>query len=327
MRSWGARASSCALVVLAALLCGALTSCSEELDQAQGVQTRIGRIAEVVASDVTSIDADNAGTVRIDYREGLAAPDVVLLAGEVAAAAATQGYRGYRLTLREAGDPDHVLVVVDTFADQQAASEVVEHWQRLCSALIGDVRYDAEPGSARVEVESGGGFVHDVTEAARIGVQTLRTTWHFTAEGTDYVDEGALRPQDVLLAERVQRTVASPSLPVGASAWRLQTSNDHVLLDLRPGLAPMANAELTVGRYGEEVRSLVDAAVDALDVTARPLWLRLRHGGSDPSSPADDVFGWWTSDREPVRGGDALFRGWDTWLQEVAGTSLAGDPS
>lgn len=307
--SGGGRARRCALALLCALL---VSGCSEEVDQAQAVQTRIGRMDHVVASVVTAPSADRGAEIELDVRAGLSAAQLVTLATGVAGAAADEEYAAYRLTLREAGTADALVVDHDFGADPRAGS-VVDHWQRLVSAVLGDVTYRYQPDAESVEVDTAGSLVHDVQEASRIGYGSTATTWLFTEGASEYVDDGRLHPADVLLLQRVQRTVASPSLPVPAPGWRLETRADHVLLDL-PVVLPqgsVAAAALTVTAYEQPVRSLAVGAVDALSVTRKPAWLRLLHD--------DDVFAWWQSDRGRVPGRDPLHRGWDDWLAALAG--------
>lgn len=314
----GFRVPSCALVLLPVLLPAVLLAgCSEDVDQAQAVQTRLGRTEHVAASQVTSPTADRGAEITLDITTGLSAAEVVALAADVADTAADEDYLAYTLTLRESGTPTDALVVDDDFGSDPRAAAVVGHWQRLASALLGEVTYRYQPGTEIIEVETDGSLVRDVQEAGRVGYGSTATSWRFAEGGSVYLDDGRLHPQDVLLVQRVQRTVASPSLPVPAPDWRLETRADHVLLDL-PVVLPegaVSAAQLTVAAYQLPVRTLVLGAVDALSVTDKPRWLRLHH----VDGTADDVFGWWDSDRPPVPGRDPLHRGWDAWLETVAG--------
>lgn len=310
----GFRVPSCALVLLPVLL---LAGCSEDVDQAHAVQTRLGRTEHVAASQVTSPTADRGAEITLDVTAGLSAAEVVALAADVAGTAADEDYLAYTLTLRESGTPADALVVDDDFGADPRAAAVVGHWQRLASALLGDITYRYQPGAEIIEVETDGSLVRDVQEAGRIGYGSTATSWRFAEGGIVYVDDGRLHPQDVLLVQRVQRTVASPSLPVPAPDWRLETRADHVLLDL-PVVLPQGGvsaAQLTVAAYQLPVRTLVLGAVDALSVTGKPRWLRLYH----VDGTTDDLFGWWDSDQPPVPGRDPLHRGWDAWLETVAG--------
>lgn len=315
----GFRARACAPALLPALLLVLLTGCSEDVDQAHAVQTRLGRTDHVVASDVTLPTADRGAEIALDIRAGLTPAQVVALAAEVAETAVDEDYLTYRLTLREAGTPTDALVVDDDFGTDPRAAAVVGHWQRLASAILGEITYRYQPDAEIVEVETVGSLVRDVEEAGRIGYGSTATTWRFADGGSVYVDSGRLMPEDVLLVQRVQRTVASPSLPVRAPDWRLETRADHVLLDL-PVVLPqgsVAASALTVPAYRQQLQSLALGAVDALSVSSRPTWLRFLHRAADGDS--DDVFGWWSSDQPPLPGRDPLRRGWDAWLEGVAG--------
>ncbi|MDO9497999.1 MAG: hypothetical protein Q7J48_20010 [Nocardioides sp.] len=314
----GFRARTCALALLAALLSPVLLAgCSEDVDQAHAVQTRLGRMEQVDSTKVTSPTADRGARIALVVQDGLSAPEIVALADAVAGIAADEGYLAYRLTLRVSGTPAAALVVDDDFGEDPRAAAVVGHWQRLSSALLGETTYRYQPGVEIIEVETAGGLVHDVQEAGRIGYGSTATSWRFAAGGSVFVDDGRLHPQDVLLVQRVERTVASPSLPVPAPAWRLETRADHVLLDL-PVVLPqdgVTSSMLTVAAFEQPLRSLALGAIDALSVTGKPVWLRLHHRSGD----GDDVFAWWASDVRPLPGRDPLHRGWDAWLATLAG--------
>ena len=314
----GFRAPACAL----ALLCvQALSACSADVDQAHAVQTRLGRLDHVVASDVTSPTLDRGAEIALDVEPGLSPAQVVAVAGAVADAAADEDYLAYRLTLRAADTATDALVVDDDFGTDPHAAAVVGHWQRLASAVLGAITYRYQPGAEIVEVETAGSLVHDVEEAGRIGYGGTATTWRFVEGGSVYVDDGRLHPQDVLLVQRVQRTVASPSLPVPAPDWRLETRADHVLLDLPVDL-PQTDVDaslLTVAAFEQPLSSLALGALDALSVASKPVWLRLHHGSGEAGTRgSDDIFGWWSSERPQVPGRDPLFRGWDAWLAGLA---------
>jgi hypothetical protein len=311
----GFRARACALALLCAPV---LAGCSDDVDQAQAVQTRIGRMEHVAASEVTSPTADRGAEIVLDVEPGLSSAQVVALAASVAGVATDEDYLAYRLTLRVTGTPTDALVVDGGFGADPHAAAVVGHWQRLASAVLGEITYRYQPDAEIVEVETAGSLVHDVVEASRVGYGNPATTWRFAEGGSVYVDDGRLHPEDVLLLQRVQRTAASPSLPVPAPDWRLETRAGHVLLDL-PVVLPQGGPDaplLTVAAYGQPLSSLALGALDALSVTRRPAWLRLLHGTRE--GERDDVFGWWTSDRPPVPGRDLLHRGWDAWLEDVA---------
>lgn len=314
----GFRVPSRTLALPPALICALLLGgCSEDVDQAHAVQTRLGRMEHVAATQVTSPTADRGAEITLDVTTGLSAAQIVALAADVAETAADEDYLAYTLTLRESGTPTDALVVDDDFGADPRAAVVVGHWKRLASALLGEIVYRYQPGAEIIEVETDGSLVRDVQEAGRIGYGSTATSWRFAEGGSVYVDDGRLHPQDVLLVQRVQRTVASPSLPVPAPDWRLETRADHVLLDL-PVVLPqgaVTASELTVAAYQQPVETLVLGAVDALSVTGKPRWLRLHH----LDAAGDDLFGWWDSDRPPVPGRDPLHRGWDGWLETGAG--------
>ncbi|WP_143099696.1 hypothetical protein [Nocardioides psychrotolerans] len=329
----GGRASRCVLALaLATALAPALVSCSRGIDQAQSVQTRIGRIHGVAASRVSAPSAALAGAVSVDLEEGLSVAEVLTVVASVARAAEAEDYADYRLTLREEGGrgADRTTLVVDgDVARGPRADAVVTGWRRLQSALVGTVDHTHQPGAETIVVTTPGGLLHDVVESARIGYGTAATTWRFADGGSTYVDDGRIGPRDVRLVQRVQRTVASPTLPLGAPGWRLETHDTQVLLDLPVALTDAVDPEgFTLRAFARPVRPLVEAAVDALDVPGRDLVVRLISPDSDGSDDSDgDVVGWWSSARPTVRGRDPLHRGWDVWLSTVAGRALAGDPS
>lgn len=308
---------------LAAALVPALTSCSAGIDQAQSVQTRIGRIPGIAATRVAPPSDAQGGTVTVDLDQGLSVAEVLAVVGAVARAAETEDYADYRLTLREGSDrgrEQSTLVVDGDLAEGRRADAVVTQWRRLDSALLGTVAFTHQPDAETIDVTTSGGLLHDVVEAARIGYGTATTTWRFADGGSTYVDDGRIGPRDVRLLERVQRTVASPSLPLAAPDWRLGTHDTQVLLDLPLDVADQVDpAAFTLRTFARPARLLVEAAVDALDVPGRDLVVRLLDDG--------DVVGWWRSVGPVVRGRDPLHRGWDAWLATVAGRALAGDPS
>ncbi|WP_309649242.1 hypothetical protein [Nocardioides sp.] len=320
----GGRARRCVLALtLSTALGAALSSCNADIDQAQSVQTRIGRIPGIAATGVSPPSGARAGAISVDLEEGLTVAEVLTVVGSVARAAETEDYVDYRLTLREEGDrggDQSTLVVDGDLALGRRADAVVTQWRRLESALLGTVTYTHQPDAETITVTTPGGLLHDVVEAARIGYGTAATTWRFADGGSTYVDDGRIGPRDVLLVQRVQRTVASPSLPLAAPGWRLGTHDAQVLLDLPVAVTdPVDPADFTLRTFARPVRLLVEAAVDALDVPGRDLVVRILHD--------DDVVGWWGSARPVVRGRDPLHRGWDVWLGTVAGRALAGDPS
>ena len=56
------------------------------------------------------------------------------------------------------------------------------------------------------------------------------------------------------------------------------------------------------------------AALAAVDGPGLPVRIQLRN----PTETGSDVFGYWISDQQPVRGRDRLMRGWDLWLVALA---------
>jgi hypothetical protein len=89
-----------------------------------------------------------------------------------------------------------------------------------------------------------------------------------------------------------------------------------VLLDLRVGFPGgfVPPEQLTIERYGDDVEQLAGAAMAAVRVAGLPVTMRL----VNPAPDGDDVFGFWSSGSEPVRGRDPLVRGWDLWLVGLA---------
>lgn len=325
MATWGDRlaaglavASLCAPVLL-------LSGCAESVDQAHTVQTKLGRIARVVDADVSTPSTDRAARIDIVFDPGLRPRDIVELIGDISQVAQEESYPAYRLDLREAGNEGDVLSVDVDFEQSPQEQAVVANWLRVGEVLLGDTTYVFDAGSESVTVTSGGALLHDVTEASRIRYGTTTTTWRFTAENSTYIVEGRVSANDVLLLQRVQRTVVSPSLPVPALTWRLERRHDHVLLDLQLALPDgvLAPRMLTISGYGDQVAPLARAAVAAMDVTGRPPWVRLRQSGAQ----SNDVFAWWISGQPAVRGRDRLNRGWDTWLRALARQELSRQPA
>lgn len=322
----GGRAARCALTLVTTTLVASLAACAPAIDQAQSVQTRIGRIPDVAATRVTPPSAAQAGTVSVDLLTGSSVAEVLAITEAVTRAADDEGFNDYRLTLREAGAEPATLVVDGDFAADPRAVAVVGAWQRLQSALLGAIAYTHQPDAETIAVTTPGGLLRDVVESARIGYGTATTTWRFTDGPSRFVDDGRLGPRDVVLLQRVQRTVASPSLPLGATGWHLETRDTQVLLDLSLALpGPVDPSDFTRGTYARPLRLLVEAAVDALDLPGRDLVVRLVNPGHDGSP--DDVVGWWLSARATIPGRDPLRRGWDAWLRRVAVRALAAGPT
>ncbi|MDI6910710.1 hypothetical protein [Nocardioides sp.] len=320
-----ARAS--ALLALSVLLSAPLLAgCTAALDQAHSVQTKLGRIDQVADATVSSPSDERAAAITIDYTGVATERQLARLVAEVGRVADHESYPAYRLDLVPTESPGDTLVVDSTFAGSDVAPSVLTTWLRVTAALLGDVTYSYQQSNESIAVDSGAGVAHDVSEASRIGYGFRDTTWTFTNAGTVFVVSGRVSPTDVLLFSGVQRSVSSGALPAPAAAWRLERRTDHLLLDLDVTFTsgPVAPARLTVERYGEDVRRLVVAALDALRVAGLPVWLRLHHRAApgDPGDPAgtpdDDVFGYWVAGQSPVRGRDPLLRGWDRWLAALA---------
>lgn len=318
-----ARAS--ARVALPAALCvvlsaGMLTGCTRALDQAHSIQTKLGRIDEVGDATVTTPSDERTPAITVRYTGIASDRELARLLTEIDRVADEADYPPYRLDLVAADAPGDTLVVDDTFIGSEAEPTVLTTWRRVTGALLGDVTYSYQPGNETIGVESGPAVAHDVGEASRVGYGFRDTTWTFRDEGTTFVVSGRISPTDVVLFQAVQRSVSSESLPAPARTWRLERRTDHVLLDLDVSLpGPVAPERLTVARYGDDVGRLVQAALGAVRAEGLPVWLRLHHRADpeDPSS-ADDVFAYWVSGQQPVRGRDRLLRGWDQWLAALA---------
>ena len=314
-----------AAAATASLLLG---GCAEGVDQAHSVQTRLGRIVQVVAADVTVATPDSGARIAVTVAADLSPEDVVRLAQAVDAVAAGESYPSYRLELREAGEPDDVLVVDDAFAAAPGSADVVVRWRRVTNALLGPVALTHESGRTSVRVAAGAGLAHDVTEASRIRPTPARTAWRFDGDGGTVLLDGQVTTPDVGLVQLVQRTVVSPSLAVPAEGWRLERRRAHLQLDLEvdparlaPGGVPAA--DLTARRWGARLAPLARVAVAALEHRRTParhvvrLWQRTGTA-ADGQGAGTDVLAWWTADRPPARGRDRFVRGWDAWLAAVA---------
>jgi len=296
-----------------------LAGCSAALDQAHSVQTRLGRIEQVTDTSVTTPSAARGAAISIEYGDVTTQRGLSRLLAEVGRIADEGDYPAYRLDLRPDAAPGDALVVDDSFIGSDPEPAVLRNWLLVTAALLGDVDYSFEPGREAITVDSGAAIGHDVGEASRVGYGYRDTTWTFTADGITFAASGRVSPTDVQLFQGVQRSVASDSLPAPARTWRLERRTDHVLLDLdvelgAAGAGRVGPEQVTVARYGDDVRRLVDAALGAVRVAGLPVWLRLHHR----TDGGDDVFGYWVGGQAPVHGRDRLGRGWDRWLADVA---------
>ncbi|MBB6628043.1 hypothetical protein H5V45_12010 [Nocardioides sp. KIGAM211] len=316
-----AAATAAALLLSSCLLAG----CSEGVDLAHSVQTRLGRVDGVLSADVTAPSDAEAPRIELTVDPDLTAADLVLLLRAVGKVTVRDDYPSHRLELEPADEEGDVLVVDDTFAGRDDELAVLESWQAVTQALLGPVTYTVEDGTETIAVASDGGLLHDATEASRIGYGGAGTTWRFTSGPSAVLVTGRVAHADVEMLQRVQRSTVSSELPVAATSWRLERRRDHVLLALEVGLPEQVEpARLTTERYAEDLRPLARAALAAVGVgdaprapDARPVWLQLRH-----DTPAgDDVFGFWVSDHRPVHGRDRLDRHWDRWLVALAGAA------
>ncbi len=192
---------------------------------------------------------------------------------------------------------------------------MVGDWIRVGDALLGEVTYEYAEGTESIEVVSGGGIAHDITEASRIGSGGPETTWRFFADASEFVVSGQVTRRDVTLFNRVQRTVSSTVLPVPARHWALQRHPGHVLLDLEVALDGGEQPErISLERWETSVRPLAAAAVTSTRYPGTPRFVQL----SDVTTAGRDTFAVWSSEGEPVRGRDRHSRGWDLWWMKVA---------
>jgi hypothetical protein len=305
-----------ALLVAASLPLALLTSCAGALDQAHTVQTHLNRINEVSGAQVTTPSADRGAAITVTYSDAGSVRELGRLIAEIDRVADEEDYPSYRLDLVPAGADGDRLMVDDSFAGSADEEAVLGNWFTTTAALLGDVRYRFEPGEESIDLESGAGILHDVSEASRIGYGFAGTVWTFRAGDSAFVVAGRVSPTDVSLFQGTERTVSSEVLPVPASTWQLERREGHVLLDLRVEFADadVAPERLTIERYGEDVERLAGAAMSAAAVAGLPVTMRLVNAGPE----GDDVFGYWSSDARPVRGRDPLARGWDLWLVGLA---------
>ncbi len=320
MRTFGGRRAvtraTIAVTLPLALLSALLSACTGALDQAHTVQTHLNRIDEVTSAKVATPSVDTGAAITVTYHDADSPRELGRLVAAIDRVADEQDYPSYRLDLVPAANDADRLMVDDRFARSPDAEAVLANWFATTAALLGDVRYRFESGEESIELDSGAGILHDVGEASRIGYGFDGTVWTFRAGDSAFVVEGRVAPNDVLLFQGTQRTVASGVLPAPASTWRLERRDRHVLLDLRVGFpgGAVEPPRLTVARYGEDVERLAGAAMAAVGVAALPVTLRL----VNPAPGGNDVFGFWSSDDRPVRGRDPLSRGWDAWLVRLA---------
>jgi hypothetical protein len=305
-----------ATTTLGMMLAGlTLSGCSEAVDEARAVQTRIGRLHQVVDVDVATPSTERTAAITVTYDDRVDQPSV--LAGLVAAVVEVVdglGYPAYPLTLVPATEPASALTIGGAFPQRAAEDAVLTTWFAVTGALLGSVGYVAGPDGETITVVSEGGVAHDLAEVRRIGHGSARTTWVFRAGPATFTVGGRVRPSDVALFQAVQRNAGVEGQPVWAHAWRLDRRSGHVRLDLdlALGSADVTPSRLTVPRYGSTVAPLASNSLIALDKTRRPAWLTLHSG--------DDTFATWASGRPPGRGRDPLGRGWDVWLMQQSAT-------
>lgn len=278
--AWGGAVRSTAAVIATAALLG-LAGCADEAPP-----------------------PDPETPLVIDVPAGLGADGVVALAAAVE--------RPY-VDLVDPATGD-VLAVDAGFGTDTRASAVVAAWRRLSATTLGPTTSSYEHGLSTVAVDSGGGLLHDVAEAARVAPPPAPSTWRFAGNEGVALVHGRVTASDVALVERVQAGVLSPSLGVAAARWRLERRATRLLLDLwLPGAVPPE--QLVPATWAHRLAPLVTAARTALGRPSRPAELRLLQavdGGTD-------VVAWWSSDHPPAPGRDRLRRGWDAWLASRAG--------
>ena len=315
------RASVLAALTLPAAL---LTSCSDALDQAHTVQTRLNRIEQVTGAQVSTPSADTGAVIEVTYNDTGGRRTLARLIKEIDIVADGADYPSYRLDLVPAEDDRDRLTVDDSFTGSDDEASVLDNWFATTAALLGDVRYRFEPGTEEIDVDSGAGIAHDVGEASRIRYGFPGTVWTFRDGDSAFVATGRVSPTDVLLFQDAQRTVTSAVLPAPATLWRLERRDGHVLLDVDVGFpgGSVPRGRLTIQRYGDAVERLAGAAIGAVRVASLPVTMRL----VNVTPEGDDVFGYWVSDRRPVRGRDRLARGWDPWLTRLA-QQVPGQPA
>lgn len=300
-----------------AVAAGVLTGCTETADESRTVQSHLGRIDHVDRVQVTTPSWEHGAAFAIGYDDIGDADGLATLLAEVDEVAADRGFTPYRVTLTPSGDADHELTVDDAFSGSDHERGVLDAWTAVGDAMIGRLDYTVEGGAETIAVDSGGGITHDVDEARRLGYGGPTTRWTFRNGATSFVVAGAVTSADVALLADVQGDVGSPDLPATASGWRLGRYADHVRLDVDLDLegAATSPAGVTPQDFGDRIRPLAGAALDALARTGHPRFLSLRQVDADGSA---DVLATWTSTQPPTPGRDRLDRGWDGWLARLA---------
>jgi hypothetical protein len=286
-----------------------LAGCADPVDEARAVQTRIGRLHQVVDVDVTTPSTDRTAAITVTYDDSVDQPPVLAeLVAAVAKIADGLDYPPYPLTLVPATEPASALTISAAFPGPAAEDAVLTTWFRLTDALLGSVGYVAGREGETITIDAEGGAAHDVAEVRRIGHGTARTSWVFRAGAATFTVDGRVRPADLGLFQAVQRNAGVEGQPVWARGWQLDRRSGHVRLDLdlTLGSAGVTPARLTVARYGRILAPLARNSLIALAGSRRPVWLTLHHG--------DDTFATWPAGQVPGRGRDRLGRGWDVWL-------------
>jgi hypothetical protein len=293
-----------------------LAGCSDAVDQAHSIQTRLGRIEAISESDVTTPTTDRGAGISVTYDGAGTRRELTTLIAAIDKIATDADYPSFRLDLAPVASEGDVLVVDDSFAGSDAEPGILDSWLTVLDVVLGDITYTYEPGNESIDVDADAAVAHDVSEASRLRYGVADTTWTFRNGDTTFVASGKVSPTDVMLFQDIQRSVSSDVLPAPAPSWRLERSDHHVLLDLDVAFqdAPVDPRELTIKRYGDDVERLVTTALAAVDVAGLPVRMQLRN----PTETGTDVFGYWISDQHPVRGRDRLMRGWDLWLVALA---------
>src|SRR6478752_3202750 len=126
-------------VVLAGL---GLTGCSDPVDEARTVQTRIGRLHHVVDVDVATLSTEQTAAITVTYDGDVDRPPVLAdLVADVVEVADDLGYPAYPLTLVPATEPASSLTIGAAFAAPTAGDSVLSTWFTVTDALLGSVGY------------------------------------------------------------------------------------------------------------------------------------------------------------------------------------------